>query len=164
MGFRGGCLQEQPSLFLVNFCAKTTLIVVAPQTPKNQVWAPSGAIYYIDKPNFRAVIKLAASAASQKSKSRGPSFRIAADAARIAGDSYRGLLDLVSLETALVADLITAYKSVPKPQKIKQLGKYASKKCIKPMKMQTKARRTLSDRSRGHETPKGSKKRGAKAP
>ena len=64
--------------------------------------------------DFQAVIKSAASAASPKTESRGPSSRGAPDGGSAGGRRPRGAplelgpLDLVFGEAALAADLITA--------------------------------------------------------
>ena len=69
----------------------------------------------MEKLNFQAVIKMAASAASRKPKSRGPRSREAPRPAAVCLLSRRpgafldfGPLDLESGESALAADLITA--------------------------------------------------------
>ena len=75
--------------------------------------------------DLEAVIKSAASAASKKTKPRGPRCREALLPAAGRLPSRRpgasldlGPLDLVFLEAALAADLITASKSLQKPQKV----------------------------------------------
>ena len=58
-----------------------------------------------------------------------------------------GPLDLVSLEAALAADLITASKSLQKKRKVTYLGKHASKSHIFDGKFNLKAWRRLWDLS-----------------
>ena len=68
----------------------------------------------VEKLNFQAVIKAAASAASRKPKSREGSSRGVQDGGSAGGRQPRGTLlelpdlDLGFLEAALAADLITA--------------------------------------------------------
>ena len=77
-----------------------------------------GSRDHCKKPNFQGVIKLAASAASRKTKSRRPRSREAPGrrlgmrtAAGRGASLDLGPLDLVFLEAALAADLITASTS-----------------------------------------------------
>ena len=88
---------------------------------------------------MEAVIKSAASAASRTTKSRGPISREAPRPAAVRLQSCRpgasldlGPLDLVFLEAALAADLITASKSLQKDGKCKNSPKMHPKNASDP--------------------------------